>query len=61
MENLLLISLHYYRQDSNTIENSTPAPDIIPVHSLSLMQLAALTPNEYKITALDNQIGRAHV
>ena len=54
MDNILLISLHYYRQEEDKSKTFTPPPDIIPVNSLSLMQLAALTPNSYKITALDN-------
>ena len=52
--NLLLISLHYYRQKTNISFDDNLTPDVLPVNSLSLMQLAGLTLDNYDITALDH-------
>ena len=54
--NILFIAIHHYQIYFTLDGKPLSKKGFLPVHSLTLMQLAALTPDKYNITALDNPI-----
>jgi len=52
--NIALISIHHYERYANLKDTSEQTSSFLPVSSLTLMQLAALTPEKYSITLFDN-------
>jgi len=53
---IALVSIHHYERYANLTDTSDQTSSFLPVPSLTLMQLAALTQEKFDIIALDNPI-----